>query len=139
LWRIDLWLVLLRVNRGNNQEKRNCEHQFIHGVLRQPAAEYTAILSLFRLPGVECCEDSVGLSSRRKQLTHAHVIPRRAARRGICFFAHLNRREILHFVQNDKELAWATVVGLQRWAIREYCRVFSLGWCRAWFRANAER
>jgi hypothetical protein len=37
-------------------------------------------------------------------------IPRRAARRGIRFFLRLNRREILHFVQNDKEVGGATVV-----------------------------
>ena len=125
LWRIGLWLVLLRVNRGNNQEKRSCEHQFIHGVLRQPATEYAAILSLFRLPGVERCEDGVGLSSLRIQLTL--VIPRCGARRGICFFAHLNPREILHFVQNDKKLAWATVVGLLRWGYKGILPCFFLG------------
>ncbi len=34
--------------------------------------------------------------------TQLFVIPRRAARRGISLFLHLNQREIPHFVRNDK-------------------------------------
>jgi len=41
-----------------------------------------------------------GFAACRK--TQLFVIPRRAARRGISLFVRLNRREIPHFVRNDK-------------------------------------
>ncbi len=45
-------------------------------------------------------ESSAGFTACGK--TQIFVIPRRAARRGISLFLHLNRREIPRFARNDK-------------------------------------
>src|SRR5258708_23820658 len=64
-------------------------------------------------PPFRNCQSRIGRSkSSRSSFTTCRktlifVIPRRAARRGISLFLRSNRREIPHFVRNDKKLLFS--------------------------------